>query len=136
MCGVWVALEDVTLDNGPLQYFPGSHKLPVITFPDIGLVPKHDKEQLMENLGKYSQWLRDRNDKLNLKPDTLLCKQGTVLIWHANLMHMSITPKPGTTRATQVTHYYFRKRGVRYTVPAFGMEKADALRLDSHNSPI
>ena len=28
MCGVWVALEDLTEDNGPLHYYPGSHLLP------------------------------------------------------------------------------------------------------------
>ena len=27
MCGVWVALEDMDMTNGPLQYYPGSHKL-------------------------------------------------------------------------------------------------------------
>ena len=26
MCGVWLALEDITQDNGPLMYHPGSHK--------------------------------------------------------------------------------------------------------------
>jgi hypothetical protein len=26
MCGVWVALEDINLNNGPLMYFPGTHK--------------------------------------------------------------------------------------------------------------
>lgn len=28
LLGVWIALEDVELDNGPLHYFPASHKLP------------------------------------------------------------------------------------------------------------
>ena len=28
MCGVWVALEDVTIESGPLHYYPGSHALP------------------------------------------------------------------------------------------------------------
>ena len=27
MCGVWVALEDMDMDNGPLIYYPGSYKL-------------------------------------------------------------------------------------------------------------
>src|SRR5258706_15149033 len=26
MCGVWVALEDVDRENGPVMYFPGSHQ--------------------------------------------------------------------------------------------------------------
>ena len=30
MCGVWVALEDMDMDNGPLVYYPGSHLLPEV----------------------------------------------------------------------------------------------------------
>src|SRR3954454_3714018 len=28
MCGVWLALEDIDADNGPLIYYPGSHRWP------------------------------------------------------------------------------------------------------------
>lgn len=136
MCGVWIALEDVTMDNGPLQYFPESHKLPVVRFEDIGLEPKKEKEKFHRNLGQYSSWLENRNRELGLEPETLTCKRGTVFIWHANLMHRSITPKPGTTRASQVTHYYFKVPGIRYTVPAFGIEKGDALNLEERRHPL
>ena len=84
----------------------------------------------MRNLSVYSAWLHKRNDMMGLKPTTLLCKRGTVLIWHANLMHMSMNPKPGTTRASQVTHYYFKKEGIKYIVPAFDMEKTDTFALE------
>ena len=36
MCGVWVALEDIGTDNGPLVYYPGSHKLPIGEYEDVG----------------------------------------------------------------------------------------------------
>jgi len=132
MCGVWVALEDVTMENGPLLYFPGSHKLPVVTLESLGYEVSYEK--WLVNLGNYSKWMEARNKRENLSPKTLLCKRGTVLIWHSNLMHKSMNPKPGTTRASQVTHYYFRGEGVRYTVPAFGVnhEKADAHEFESH----
>lgn len=132
MCGVWIALEDVTIDNGPLQYYPGSHKLPVVTFESLGLTPAKNRETLHHNLGVYTQWLEDRNRQDGRMPKTLLCKRGTVLIWHANLLHKSMQPKLGTTRASQVTHYYFNKPDIRYTVPAFGMnhEKSDARAME------
>jgi hypothetical protein len=36
MCGVWIALEDVDADNGPLHYYTGSHKLPIYELYDTG----------------------------------------------------------------------------------------------------
>jgi Phytanoyl-CoA dioxygenase (PhyH) len=36
MCGVWVALEDIDLEAGPLVYYPGSHKWPIYTNEHIG----------------------------------------------------------------------------------------------------
>ena len=37
MAGVWVALEDMDMDNGPLVYYPGSQKLPEVTMQDVGV---------------------------------------------------------------------------------------------------
>jgi len=42
MCGVWVALEDVHEDAGPLLYYPGSHKWPVYTNEQLGICGAHD----------------------------------------------------------------------------------------------
>ena len=30
LIAIWIALEDITEDSGPLSYFPGSHKLPYL----------------------------------------------------------------------------------------------------------
>src|SRR5258706_3229286 len=35
MCGVWVALEDVDRENGPVMYFPGSHKWSEVALPEV-----------------------------------------------------------------------------------------------------
>ena len=37
MCGVWVALEDVSEDAGPLECYPSTHKWPIIYNDQIGL---------------------------------------------------------------------------------------------------
>lgn len=117
MCGVWVALEDVTLDNGPLVYYPGSHLTQVLTLESFGLIPS--VESWLSNLGMYSALLTERAK--NMRFETLTCKRGTILIWSANLMHRSLHPRSGTTRASQVTHYYFHAEAVKYLVPAYGM---------------
>ena len=36
MYGLWVALEDIDETNGPLMYFPGSHRWPIYTNEHIG----------------------------------------------------------------------------------------------------
>ena len=37
MCGVWIALEDIDEDNGPLEYYPGSHRLPAFDLSHLGI---------------------------------------------------------------------------------------------------
>ncbi|MFL6464013.1 MAG: phytanoyl-CoA dioxygenase family protein [Bryobacteraceae bacterium] len=42
MAGVWVALEDIDSDDGPLLYYPGAHKLPVFTNEHLAVNPPQD----------------------------------------------------------------------------------------------
>ena len=37
MCGVWITLEDVSKDSGPLFYYEGSHRLPYLSARDLNL---------------------------------------------------------------------------------------------------
>ena len=41
MCGVWLALEDIDADNGPLIYYPGSHRWPHYFNEHIGVNAWH-----------------------------------------------------------------------------------------------
>ena len=125
MCGVWIALEDCTMDNGPLQYFPSSHHLAPTYFEDINL--KANKEQFKFNLGEYTRHLVNKVHRLKLEPLTLTCRRGTILIWDTNLLHCSIEPRANRTRYSQVTHYFFRAPNSKYLVPAYGKnyEKID-----------
>jgi hypothetical protein len=100
MCGVWIALEDIHPDSGPLHYFPGSHRLPVLTNAD--LAANHEK------LG-YEALVASIVQREGLKQETALIRRGQAFIWAANLLHGG-TPilDPTRTRLSQVTHYYFR----------------------------
>jgi len=49
MCGVWVALEDIREEAGPLIYYAGSHKWPAILPEDVG-APQTDR-----SLTRHSQ---------------------------------------------------------------------------------
>ena len=110
MCGVWVALEDIDLDNGALVYYPQSHKLPLVTMEDviseIGPDQYHRYEAFIERLVKEK----------SLQPERAILKKGQALIWSANLLHGGGTHVDKTrTRMSQVTHYYFD--GCQYYSP-------------------
>ncbi|WP_266368713.1 phytanoyl-CoA dioxygenase family protein [Tellurirhabdus rosea] len=111
MCGVWVALEDVRDDNGPLHYYPGSQKLPFYDLVDMGL--KGTTAQTIEEVYgktyiKYEDFLEDMIQAQGLKKSILNMKKGQAIIWSANLLHGGEKIKtPGATRYSQVTHYFF-----------------------------
>lgn len=111
MCGVWVALEEVHEGNGPLHYYTGSHKFPIYNLVDMGL--KGSAAQSMEETygvvyKSYEDFIEAFIKARKLKKDTLRMKKGQAIIWSANLLHGGerIT-QPGSTRHSQVTHYYF-----------------------------
>jgi len=49
MCGVWVALEDVGVDQGPLEYYPGSHKWPILYNDLIGFKTSKNNERAYQD---------------------------------------------------------------------------------------
>lgn len=106
MCGVWVALEDIDEDNGPLMYFPGSHRWPIYTNEHIGKCVATMEGQPTQAI--YEAMWRDLVEAHGARPQVFHAKKGQALIWAANLMHGG-TPQrdPARTRWSQVTHYFF-----------------------------
>ncbi|MGJ3231180.1 MAG: phytanoyl-CoA dioxygenase family protein [Oceanicaulis sp.] len=109
MCGVWIALEDVSEDQGALVYYPGSQTLPEI-----------DGCALADRGGPqgYPALMAERLEAAGLSPARAPVRKGEAVIWAAGLVHGggAIT-RPGATRLSQVTHYYFE--GCVYTVPQY-----------------
>ena len=102
MCGVWVALEDVDEDNGPLFYYPGSHRLPELTAYDLGVSAGYS------SYNYYERFQQELMNELGLAPIEFHAKKGDALVWSSNVVHGG---KPvldeSSTRWSQVTHYYF-----------------------------
>lgn len=109
MCGVWIALEDVSEQNGALTVVPGSHKLPVFEYPDMNLPHPDDVENgKEENYRVYEEFVKDLVDASPLEKTTVPMKKGEVLIWAANLLHGgSEILDPNSTRHSQAIHYFF-----------------------------
>lgn len=107
MCGVWLALEDTDRENGPLHYYPGSHKLPIFHMHDFGITTA-DYPNQAESYVLYENAVEKLMLASGLERKELHIKKGQALIWAANLFHGGnaiIDNK--RSRHSQVTHYYF-----------------------------
>jgi len=103
---VWIALEDIDDENGPLHYYPGSNKLPYIMNKDFG---NEGSTFLLGNktYGAYEDKIAEIVEQNKLQKQTFKAKKGDLLIWHANLLHGGeplIDKK--RTRKSMVFHYY------------------------------
>lgn len=97
MCGVWVALEEMSADNGPLIYYPGSHQLPDL---DLFGVDPADFGRLQREYIAHLDRTFERRE--------FTARKGQALVWAARLWHGgSAIRREGATRHSQVTHYYF-----------------------------
>ena len=132
MCGVWVALEDIDRDNGPVVYYPGSHKWKEAVLADVDAFESTSRASRLWSLvrarlgpverntnadyARYERLVRHRIEAAGTEPAYATIRKGEAFIWAANLVHGgSPQHDRGRTRASQVTHYFFE--GCRYYTP-------------------
>ena len=120
MCGIWVALEDIHEDCGPLIYYPASHKLPEVTKADM-LARRRPADGPDANIPVatvYVRFVQSLIEREKLEPHYATLRKGEALLWSSNLIHGGAPQSnPAGTRWTQVTHYYFE--GCRYWKPMY-----------------
>ena len=88
LTAAWIAFEDIHPDSGPLEYYPGSHRLPYVFSKDVGITgPDFKKDGYKSYQAKYEPYVRELIAKHGLEPDHFHARKGDVLIWHANLLH-------------------------------------------------
>lgn len=115
MAGVWIAFEDIDADNGPLHYYPGSHRLPLFMLDRLGVAgsvadSRYNYTQLYEPA--IQQLIVDQG----LVKEEAYLKRGQAMIWAANLLHGGSPIRDRSrTRHSQVTHYFFER--CRYWTP-------------------
>jgi hypothetical protein len=126
MCGVWIALEDLEPGCGPLTYYPGSHRLPVLTMRGAGVNrpdPNHD-----DYVRNYIPELVRRLQDGGFSPCEALLKKGQALVWTANLAHGGAPIlRPEATRRTLVVHFFFED--CLYHTPMYSDVEGERLRL-------
>ena len=126
MCGVWLAMEDICTAAGPLFYYPGSHRWPIMSNALIG------RRGYGCDLGSaqdpYGPAWRALCEAYGAEDEVFLARKGQALIWCANLLHGGCRQTdPRLTRWSQVTHYYFDD--CIYYTPAFSDEALGRLQL-------
>jgi len=125
MCGVWVALEDVTEENGPLFYYPGSHRLPEYNFSQI---KESAKSSSYGDYPEYEDFIEAIVEVSSLEKKIFYAKKGDALIWSSNILHGgSPVLRPNSTRWSQVTHYFFKD--CYYYTPMLSNMVTDELNL-------
>lgn len=106
LIAVWIALEDTKPDNGPLFYYPGSHRLPYLLNSDFnegGTTLQLGKKDYVDYEDRIAEEIRQHS----LQPEVFLAKKGDILVWHANLIHGGMPVKDAAlTRKSMVIHYY------------------------------
>ncbi|PWU02486.1 MAG: phytanoyl-CoA dioxygenase [Bacteroidetes bacterium] len=106
LLGVWIALEDITDENGPLHYYPGSHLLPYYLNADY---ENEGNRFLLGNksYAEYEEMIAEKIKQKGLEKIKFLAQKGDLLIWHANLFHGGEPHLDKTkTRKSMVLHYF------------------------------
>ena len=126
MCGVWLAMEDIGPDAGPLMYIPGSHRWPLLNNVLIGR--RGWESELRSAQAPYQKVWDAMIAEAGVQPQVFEARKGQALIWCANLLHGgSVQTNRRLTRWTQVTHYYFEE--CIYYTPAYSDEPLGRLAL-------
>ena len=103
----WIAFEDVTADSGPLEYYPGSHRLPYVYSKDCGIDLDEGRAGYASYHEKYEPTVESSIRAHQLKPKYFLARKGDVLFWHANLLHGgSPISNADSSRRALVCHYF------------------------------
>lgn len=108
LVALWLAFEDIEPGSGPLEYYPGSHRLPVIYSAQAGIPEGSMRESgYREFDAKYTPLIRRTIEEKNLVPHHFHARKGDVLFWHANLLHGGSTRTDfARTRKALVFHYF------------------------------
>lgn len=107
LVAAWIALEDITAASGPLQYVPGSHRLPWYEFDDDTITVNKSDTEIAETRRKG--WPKHREQQIKemgLDVQSFTCKRGDVFLWHGSLLHGGVAvTDPAATRRSYVIHY-------------------------------
>ncbi|MBB6123743.1 phytanoyl-CoA dioxygenase family protein [Sphingobium subterraneum] len=141
MAGVWVALEDVDPEAGPLFYIPGSHKWPFFHSDDVvdrrpDLKERWSSSANIDEVGDLvsavgNAWTEDfiaMERERGGQRITPKIRAGDVVIWHSLLAHGGATRINPTLSRRSVVYHYFGKTAKLYTFSQFMLTARDDIK--------
>lgn len=114
LIAIWIALEDINLEQGPLSYYPGSHTMDYVLNEDYNKGSSALKIGDDKHYSAYEDKIADVVKQSGISKQIFSAKKGDVLVWHANLLHGGEPiVNPSSTRKSMVVHY-FAKDVIKY----------------------
>lgn len=109
-CGVWIALDEISPDAGPLEVIPGSQLWEGPTRADV-LDRLEEHERTDPNWPRLAErfvtaiW-ENEIERRNAPSYSFVGSKGDVLFWHPQLVHRGSRPLvPGMLRPGLIAHY-------------------------------
>jgi hypothetical protein len=120
LAAAWIAFEDISADSGPLEFYPGSHRLPYVFSHNLGIsVEDMKNEGYATYRARYEPLVQKLIAEHGLRPKYFEARKGDVLIWHANLLHGGSERRDlGLTRKALVGHYFAKGAFVYHDLSA------------------
>lgn len=102
LAGAWFALEDISLDAGPLGYFSGSHSVDKFDWqPGLTWSPQAGRDH-----DAFARHLEAECERRGMPYVAFPARKGDVFVWHAALAHRGMpTNDRSLTRKSFVAHY-------------------------------
>lgn len=101
LAATWIALEDGSMESGPLRYYAGSHKIPAYRFSNGGTAA------VSEEMPQFREYMACELARRGIRSELFVAKTGDVFIWHSQLYHGGEPIRnPAATRKSLVTHYW------------------------------
>lgn len=120
LAAAWIAFEDIGTDAGPLEFYPGSHRLPYVFSHDLQIsVDDMKNEGYATYRARYEPFVQKQIAEHGLRPQCFEARKGDVLIWHANLLHGGAQRRDlRLSRKALVAHYFAKGAFVYHDLSA------------------
>lgn len=106
LIAAWFALEDITLEQGAISYYPSSHQLPCLNNSDYDNASNAYMVDGKAN-EKYEAKIAALIEEHHLQKKIFTAQKGDMLVWHGNLIHKGEPMlNKELTRKSMVAHYF------------------------------